>query len=83
MGIGQRKTEQRENIINVIEESPGPISVNGILEALKKKDLNIGIATIYRTIKLLLESEQIRQVTLPDGKARYERSELTHHHHFH
>jgi Fur family ferric uptake transcriptional regulator len=44
---------------------------------------NVGIATVYRTVRLLLESGRIRSVTLPTGSVCYERSELGHHHHFH
>ena len=81
--IGQRNTLQREAIFQIIEEAPGPLSVNEILLQAKDKDIQIGIATIYRTVKLLLKSNKILTVTLPDGQARYEISKLKHHHHFH
>ena len=82
MKIGQRKTEQREIIIKVIKESPGPVTVNEIHEKCAEEGAAMGIATVYRTIKLLLNNELIAQVILPDGKARYEMAKLSHHHHF-
>ena len=81
--IGQRKTQQREIIFEIIKSAPGPVSVNDILAEANKDGQNTGIATIYRTVKLLLASNQIQTVTLPDGQARYEIAELGHHHHFH
>jgi Fur family ferric uptake transcriptional regulator len=81
--IGQRKTLQREAIFQIIEEAPGPLSVNEILLQANDKDIQIGIATIYRTVKLLLKSHKILTVNLPDGQVRYEISKLKHHHHFH
>jgi len=81
--IGQRKTQQREIIFEIIKNAPGPVSVQEILEAANTDEQSIGIATIYRTVKLLLSSHLIQSVTLPDGQARYENAELAHHHHFH
>ena len=81
--IGQRKTQQREIIFEIISDAHGPVTVNEILEAAEAKGIQVGIATVYRTVKLLLNSEKIRAVTLPDGQSRYESAELKHHHHFH
>ena len=81
--IGQRKTPQREVIYNIIQTSSGPVTVQEVLTKTVELNVQIGIATIYRTIKLLLSSDKISIVTLPDGQARYEISELKHHHHFH
>ena len=81
--IGQRNTQQRQAILDIIEEAPGPITVNEILTIACKKGLQIGIATIYRTVKLLLESKVISQVMLPDGQSRYETSCQADHHHHH
>jgi Fur family ferric uptake transcriptional regulator len=44
---------------------------------------HLGIATVYRTVKLLLEFGEIQAVVLPDGRSRYEPSDREHHHHFH
>jgi Fur family transcriptional regulator, ferric uptake regulator len=81
--IGQRKTQQREIIIEIIAQSPGPVTVNDILRIADEQKQGMGIATIYRTIKLLLESEIICEVNLPDGQSRYEKTKKAHHHHFH
>ena len=81
--IGQRQTPQREFIYNLIKDAPGPLSVNEIREFANQGDKKIAIATIYRTVKLLLEKEEINSVSLPDGQVRYEIPNSEHRHHFH
>lgn len=81
--LGKRKSQQRAVILRVICESPGPITVNDIFERAQADCENLGIATVYRNIKLLLEKEQIQAVTLSDGQTRYEAADLGHHDHFH
>ena len=80
--IGQRKTQQREAILQVIAEAPGPLSVPEIHERSTEKLESVGIATVYRTLKLLQESEQIQIVILPSGESRFESAQHGHHEHF-
>ena len=80
--IGQRKTQQREAILQVIAEAPGPLSVPEIHEKATEKLESLGIATVYRTLKLLQENEQIQIVILPSGESRFESADHGHHEHF-
>ena len=81
--LGQRQTRQRDVIVDVIRRAAGPLTVPEILERAQKKVPGLGIATVYRTIKLLQEGGQIQTVILPTGETRYESTGLGHHHHFH
>lgn len=80
--LGQRQTPQRDAILRVIESASGPLSVPEIHALSQKTMPKLGIATIYRTLKLLLDAEQIQSVILPSGEARYERAGMGHHDHF-
>ena len=81
--LGHRQTRQREAILHVIHEARGPLSVKNILKrAQKGQNGRLGIATVYRTINLLLEAKQIQSVILADGETLYEASGLGHHDHF-
>jgi Fur family ferric uptake transcriptional regulator len=82
-GLGQRQTRQRDEIVAVIERAAGPLTVPEILERSQLTVPGLGIATVYRTLKLLQESGKIQTVILPCGETRYESSGLGHHHHFH
>lgn len=79
--LGQRQTRQRDTILQVLAAANGPLSVPEIF-ALGQKVLPLGIATVYRTINLLLAAKEIQSVILPSGETRYESSDLGHHDHF-
>jgi Fur family transcriptional regulator, ferric uptake regulator len=80
--LGQRRTRQRETIEAVIRDAGGPLTVQEILERAQEEIQGLGIATVYRTINLLQEAEQIHLVVLPSGESRYEPVGRGHHHHF-
>src|SRR5262245_29667812 len=66
-----KKTSQRALIWASLLESKGHPSVEEIRDNLLAQGHRIGLATIYRTIKLLLQSGFIRQSKL-HGMTRYE-----------
>jgi len=78
----QRNTRQREILRRLIAEAPGPQSVQELLGAAQTELPALGIATVYRTLKLLEEAKEIRAVVLPGGESRWEPSDRGHHHHF-
>jgi Fur family transcriptional regulator, ferric uptake regulator len=81
--LGQRQTLQRDAILEVITSAAGPLTVPEILERSQERVPGLGIATVYRTVKLLLDTSRVQTVILPSGETRYESSGLGHHHHFH
>jgi Fur family transcriptional regulator, ferric uptake regulator len=80
--VGQRRTEQRQIIFNIIKSAPGPLSAYDIFNRAQEGNQKSAISTIYRTVKLLLKHEEIKVVNLPDGQQRYAIPSLQHHHHF-
>ncbi len=80
--LGQRQTRQRDAILRVIAQADGPLSVPEIHERARREHAPTGLATIYRTLKLLQEGGQIQSVILPSGESRFEPSERGHHEHF-
>lgn len=79
----RRNTRQREAVQHVLAEAAGPLSVQEILQVASETTESLGIATVYRTLRMLEESGSIRPVALPDGEIRWEASDRGHHHHFH
>ncbi len=77
-----RSTRQREEILRVFFEAKGPLSVSDVLERAGLRVPGLGIATVYRNLKLLQDSGQLKSVILPSGETRFERVGLAHHHHF-
>jgi len=66
-----KKTSQRELIWQFLMDSKGHPSVEEIRDHLLEQGHRIGIATIYRTLKILLAAGMIRQSKL-GGMTRYE-----------
>lgn len=82
MSTIQRKTRQRAAIREVIAEVDRPVGPGEILAAAKDRVPGIGIATVYRNVKALLEEGWLREVELPGEPSRYELAGKAHHHHF-
>ncbi len=80
--LGQRHTRQRDVILQTITDAAGPVSVAQIFKRGKKELGKLGIATVYRTLNLLMEGKRVKEVIWPDGRTCYERAGLGHHDHF-
>ena len=78
-----RGTQQRRYIYQVLERANRPLSPQEILAEAKKAVPNLGIATVYRTVKYFTENGLFEAVELPGEGLRYELSGKHHHHHFH
>ena len=48
----------------------------------RKLPRSIGRATVYRTLKILVDADILCRVLLEDGELRYQLSHSGHHHHF-
>ena len=77
-----RKTNQRSIIAEVVGRSEHPLSVPQLLTLAQEQHPTLGIATVYRTLKALVESGDVKTVEWPGEPPRYERAGLSHHHHF-
>jgi Fur family ferric uptake transcriptional regulator len=76
-----RSTRQRDVIARVLDGAEGPLGVGDVLTRAQADLPGLGVATVYRTLKLLTEQGRIHPVTL-DGETRYEPAGRGHHHHF-
>ena len=79
----QRNTRQRAAIRKAFERADRPLSPQQVLDSAQAEVDGVGIATVYRNIKALLEEDWLVAVELPGGATVYERSGKAHHHHFH
>ena len=78
-----RETRQRVAIRQVIQAAHAPMSPEAVLAAAQHAVPGLGIATVYRSIKTLLEEGWLEIVELPGQAPRYEVAGKDHHHHFH
>ena len=61
----ERKTVQRQEIIEVLKNNYDHLTIKELCEVLKDK--NVGQATVYRTVKSLVNDDIIRRIDCPDG----------------
>jgi len=79
----RRNTRQRAAIRDAFERCARPLSPQQVLDVAQAEVEGLGIATVYRNIKGLLEEGWLSAVALPAGITVYERAGRPHHHHFH
>ena len=74
---GYRLTAPRQEIIGVLEAKQEGFTAEEIVAELP----GLGRATVYRTLRLLLEIGAICRLNMLDGAPRYSPSRVEHHHH--
>lgn len=77
-----RNTSQRRAIRDAIEHADRPLDANEVLAAAQGDTDSLGMATVYRTLKLGVEEGWLAPVDLPNAPTRYEMAGKKHHHHF-
>ena len=81
----QRTTKQRRAIEAALRAAKRPLNPQEVLDLARDEVENLGIATVYRTLRVMSEAGEISAVQLPGEPPRYEMSHAAdhHHHHFH
>lgn len=75
-------THQREEILKTFLSSEKHLTTEELYNIVKKKDPGIGYATVFRTLKLMCDSDLARTVDFGDKVVRFEHK-LEHPHHDH
>jgi Fur family ferric uptake transcriptional regulator len=78
----QRNTRQKAAIRKAFEAAGRPLSPQQALNIAQSEVDGLGIATVYRNIKALLEEGWLAPVDLPGEPTAYEQAGKAHHHHF-
>lgn len=74
---GYRATAPRQVVIRVVAGKDRHFTA----EELREQVPGVGRATVYRSLKLLVEAGILCRVLLEDGQLRYQLSHRGHHHH--
>lgn len=78
----ERNTRQRTAIREAIAQADRPLLPQEVLDAAQAQVQGLGIATVYRNLKALVDDGELRPVNLPGENPRFELSSHGHHHHF-
>jgi Fur family transcriptional regulator, ferric uptake regulator len=65
-------TAQREAIVELFLRTREHVSIDELLAKVRKRQPRVGYATVYRTLKLLVDSGIAIERQFGDGQARYE-----------
>ena len=77
-----RDTAQRRAIRRAFQEAGRPLATHELHLFARETHPSLGIATVYRTVKRLLEQGWLRQVDIPHGPTCYEIAVRHKHHYF-
>ena len=77
---GLRSTAQRRLVSDTFFRARGHLSIDDMLALVRKRDPKVGYATVYRTLKLLLDSGLASSRQFDDGQTRYEVAGAHHDH---
>ncbi len=75
-----RYTTQKRAIANEIFTADEHFEVEEFIDKIRLKDKKFSRATVYRTIKQLLDANLLQKITSFDGKILYEHSTPQNHH---
>ena len=81
--MAARRTPQRHAIRAAFDRAGRPLGPQEVLDLAQTGVPGLGIATVYRTLKKMVQDGVLQVVDLPGAPSRYELAGLEHHHHFH
>jgi Fur family peroxide stress response transcriptional regulator len=67
-----RITPQRMAVLKILASSDGHPSVENIYEQVKKRFPTTSLATVYKTVTLLKELNEVLEIGFPEGSNRYD-----------
>ena len=73
-------TDQRYMVLKFLFKNDGHYECEDIISKLKKKNMKVSRATVYRTLDILVKYDFARKLVLDDGIARYENKINSPHH---
>jgi len=77
---GLRSTEQRRIIIDTFFEQAEHVTIDELLDKVRSLDARVGYATVYRTMKMLVDGGVVQEHKFGDGFTRYELADEHAHH---
>lgn len=75
-----RKSKQREAILEVLRDTTSHPSAEWIHEQVRKQMPTIGLATVYRNLRLMKEAGEIVELRAADSTAHFDGDTRMHYH---
>lgn len=78
---GMLQSQQREQILDIFLKTEKHLTIDELYTLVKKKYPKIGLATVYRAIKVICDAGLAREADFADGVKRFEHKYQHQHHH--
>jgi len=78
--LGLKVTPQRRHIFQVLEGNGTHPSADEVYDKVKVSMPDISLATVYNTLRELVELGEVRSLDLGEGRSRYDPDTANHHH---
>jgi Fur family peroxide stress response transcriptional regulator len=75
-----RKSSQRDAILRVVKNTDSHPGADWIYEQVRKEIPNISMGTIYRNLRLLVNTGEVKEINIPGLPSRFDGSTSDHHH---
>tara|TARA_Y100001960_G_C14782785_1_gene888136 strand:- start:4262 stop:4675 length:414 start_codon:yes stop_codon:yes gene_type:complete len=79
--LNLKVTQSRLILLDILLSSKDHLSIDDILNKVKEEDPDVGIATVYRTLKLLEDNNYIAKHVFKNNTIVYENTYSKKHHH--
>jgi len=76
-----RNTRQRGEVLALLAETDEFRSAQQLHQELVGRGAKVGLTTVYRTLQLLVDADEVDVMRLPSGEQLFRRCGRTHHHH--
>ena len=74
-------SKQREQILKTFMKARSHLAIDDLYNAVRKKNPRIGLATVYRTMRVICDCGLAEEVDFGDGVKRFEHKYQHRHHH--
>ena len=74
-------SKQREQILKTFMKARSHLAIDDLYNVVRKKNPRIGLATVYRTMRVICNCGLAREVDFGDGLRRFEHKYRHQHHH--
>lgn len=78
---GRRRSRQRDLLLAYLEQEPVFRTAQEIHSGLREQGHEVGLATVYRTLQLLADGEEVDTLRGPSGEQSYRLCSSSGHHH--
>ncbi|MDD5591515.1 MAG: transcriptional repressor [Dehalococcoidales bacterium] len=75
-----KRSKQREAILRVLANTSSHPTAEWIHEQVKQEIPNVGLATVYRNLRLLKETGEVSEMLVSNGTAHFDGNTHNHYH---